>query len=288
MLIAFIGVGIMGRGMVRNLCRAGYQVQIYSRTRSKLEDFITHMQIPFSESVADCVKDADVVITMVGFPKDVEDVYFGKEGILKQVKSGAYLIDMTTTDPRLSQEIFDKAAKKELHALDAPVSGGESGAENGTLSIMVGGEEEDFNVMHPIFEAMGETIIYEGPAGCGQHTKMANQIAIAGAMAGVCEALTYAENAGLDPKKMYDSISRGAAASQQMTNFCPKMIAHDYRPSFYMKHFIKDLNIAVSQEVAELPVLSQVLSEYRELLLEGDGDQGTQALIRWYTEEKKE
>ena len=288
MQIAFIGVGLMGRGMVKNLLQAGYSVRIYSRSKKKLEDFLEETQAVWCDSIEECVKEAEAVITMVGYPKDVEDVYFDKTGILSHAESGAYLIDMTTTDPRLSSDIFEAAKKKGLHALDAPVSGGVTGAASGTLSIMAGGEEEDFNFCLPIFNAMGKTVVLEGPAGCGQHTKMANQIAIAGTIAGVCEALSYAEHVGLDTKKMYESIKNGAAGSVQMTNLCPKMIEEDYAPGFYMKHFIKDMKIASSQDAGKLPVLEKVLSEYRKLELQGDGDLGTQALIKRYRNEIKE
>ena len=161
-------------------------------------------------------------------------------------------------------------------------SGGDTGAKNGTLSIMVGGEQADFDACLPLFRAMGKSILYEGPAGFGQHTKMANQIAIAGAVSGVCEALSYAEHMGLDTRKMLDSISQGAAGSWQMSNVCPKMMAEDYAPGFFLKHFIKDMTIAASQGAGELPVLRQVLSEYQELEAAGEGALGTQALIRWY------
>lgn len=280
--IALIGVGIMGRGMVKNLLKAGFEVQIFSRTKSRLEDFLEETDVPWCDTAADCVRGADAVITMVGFPKDVEEVYFGSGGILDSVSSGQYLIDMTTTDPKLSVRIFEAAEKKGVHALDAPVSGGASGAQDGTLSIMAGGKEEDFRACLPIFRAMGKTVLYEGPAGFGQHTKMANQIAIAGCLSGVCEALSYAEHMGLDTQKMFDSISRGAAESRQMTTLCPKMIQEDYSPSFFLKHFIKDMKIAASQDAGELPVLDRVLSECSQLEENGDGDLGTQALIRWY------
>lgn len=196
--IGFIGVGVMGRFMVKNLLKAGYQVAIYSRTKSKLEDFLAENDVTWCDSAAECASGRDAVITMVGYPKDVEQVYFGQEGILAAAQPGTYLIDMTTTDPKLSVRIAEEGTANGLHVLDAPVSGGDTGAKNGTLSIMVGGEEADFQACLPLFEAMGKQIVYEGPAGAGQHTKMANQIAIAGTIAGVSEALTYAERAGLD------------------------------------------------------------------------------------------
>lgn len=280
--IGFIGVGVMGRSMVKNLLKAGYDVAIYSRTKSKLEDFLAENNVTWCDSAAACASGRDAVITMVGYPKDVEQVYFGQEEILAAAKPGTYLIDMTTTDPKLSVRIYEEGAAGGLHVLDAPVSGGDTGAKNGTLSIMVGGQETDFQACLPLFEAMGKQIVYEGPAGAGQHTKMANQIAIAGTIAGVSEALAYAERAGLDTQKMLDSISKGAAGSWQMENLMPKMMREDYAPGFFLKHFIKDMKIAQGQGFGSLPVLERVCTMYGDLEAEGMGDLGTQALIRYY------
>lgn len=280
--IGFIGVGVMGRSMVKNLLKAGYEVAIYSRTKSKLEDFLQENNVTWCDSAAQCASGRDAVITMVGYPKDVEQVYFGQEGIIAAAQPGTYLIDMTTTDPKLSVRIYEEGTASGLHTLDAPVSGGDTGAKNGTLSIMVGGQEEDFKACLPLFEAMGKQIVYEGPAGAGQHTKMANQIAIAGTIAGVSEALAYAERAGLDTQKMLDSISKGAAGSWQMENLMPKMMREDYAPGFFLKHFIKDMKIAQGQGFGSLPVLERVCTMYGDLEAEGLGDLGTQALIRYY------
>ena len=280
--IGFIGVGVMGRSMVKNLLKAGYEVAIYSRTKSKLEDFLQENNVTWCDSAAQCASGRDAVITMVGYPKDVEQVYFGQEGILAAAQPGTYLIDMTTTDPKLSVRIYEEGTASGLHTLDAPVSGGDTGAKNGMLSIMVGGDEADFEACLPLFEAMGKQIVYEGPAGAGQHTKMANQIAIAGTIAGVSEALTYAERAGLDTQKMLDSISKGAAGSWQMENLMPKMMREDYAPGFFLKHFIKDMKIAQGQGFGSLPVLERVCTMYGDLEAEGLGDLGTQALIRYY------
>lgn len=280
--IGFIGVGVMGRFMVKNLLKAGYEVAIYSRTKSKLEDFLKENNVIWCDSAAACASGRDAVITMVGYPKDVEQVYFGQAGILAAAQPGTYLIDMTTTDPKLSVRIYEEGTASGLHVLDAPVSGGDTGAKNGTLSIMVGGQEDDFKTCLPLFEAMGKQIVYEGPAGAGQHTKMANQIAIAGTIAGVSEALAYAERAGLDTQKMLDSISKGAAGSWQMENLMPKMMREDYAPGFFLKHFIKDMKIAQGQGFGSLPVLERVCTMYGDLEAEGLGDLGTQALIRYY------
>ena len=282
--IGFIGVGIMGKSMVRNLMKAGYEVSIYTRTKSKVEDVIAEGAV-WCDTVAECSKGRDVVITIVGYPKDVEEVYFGENGILENADKGTYVIDMTTTSPKLDQQIYEEAKKRGLHGLDAPVTGGDSGAKAGTLTILVGGDKEDFDTCLPVFEAMGKDINYEGKSGNGQHTKMCNQIAIAGTIAGVSEALAYAERAGLNPQKLFDSISKGAAGSWQMENLMPKMIREDYAPGFFLKHFIKDMKIAQSQDGPTLPVLERVCAMYGDLEAEGMGDLGTQALIRYYRSE---
>ncbi len=282
--IAFIGVGVMGKSMVRNLMKKGFEVSIYSRTKSKALDVINEGAI-WCENIRECVKDKDAVITIVGYPKDVEEVYFGEDGIINNSNKGTYIIDMTTTSPKLSVKIYEEGKRKGLIALDAPVSGGDVGAKNGTLSIMVGGDKEAFESCKAIFEAMGTNIIYEGKAGCGQHTKMANQIALAGAIAGVCEAITYAKSTGLDIQTMLDSISKGAAGSWQMDNMAPRMLKGDFNPGFFIKHYIKDMNIA-SEEAEEkdinLNVLESVLDMYKTLERDGLGDLGTQALIKYY------
>lgn len=281
--VAFIGVGVMGRGMVKNLLQAGFHVQVYSRSKNKLADFLAETGAVWHDTIPDCVAGCDAVITMVGYPKDVEEVYFGPGGILSSAGAGTYLIDMTTTDPKLSQRIYGEASARGLHALDAPVSGGDTGAKNGTLSIMVGGEQADFDACLPLFRAMGKSILYEGPAGFGQHTKMANQIAISGCIAAVCEAIAYAEACGLKPQEMFDAISTGAAGSWQLTNNGQKIIDGNYAPGFYVKHFIKDMNIALEEaKDRDLPldVLKLVRDKYDELAAAGGGDEGTQALIQ--------
>ena len=278
--LGFIGVGVMGKSMVYNLMKHGFEVSIYARNKEKVEDVINKGAI-WCESIAECARDKDAIITIVGYPKDVEEVYFGEAGILNNAKAGAYLIDMTTTSPKLSVRIYEEAKEKGLRALDAPVSGGDVGAMNGTLSIMVGGEEEDFIACQEIFSAMGTTIVYEGKPGNGQHTKMANQIAIAGTIAGVCEAMAYAKRTGLDIQTMLDSISKGAAGSWQMTNNAPRMLKEDFDPGFYIKHMIKDLKIAKEEAETtslDLGVLKQVLDMYCTLEEAGLGDLGTQAL----------
>ena len=282
--IGFIGVGIMGKSMVRNLRKAGYEVAIYTRTKAKAEDVIAEGAV-WCDTAAECAKGRDVVITIVGYPKDVEEVYFGDNGIIANADPGTYVIDMTTTSPRLAVRIWEEAEKAGLHAVDAPVTGGDTGAKAGTLTILAGGKKEDFDACVPVFEAMGKNINYEGKAGNGQHTKMCNQIAIAGALAGACEAMVYAKNTGLDVDTMLKSISTGAAGSAQMNNVASKAAKDDYAPGFFLKHFIKDMGIADEEALAvdsRLGVLEDVLGMAKKLESEGMGDLGTQALIKYY------
>ena len=282
--IGFIGVGIMGKSMVRNLRKAGYEVAIYTRTKAKAEDVIAEGAV-WCDTAAECAKGRDVVITIVGYPKDVEEVYFGDNGIIANADPGTYVIDMTTTSPRVAVRIWEEAEKAGLHAVDAPVTGGDTGAKAGTLTILAGGKKEDFDACVPVFEAMGKNINYEGKAGNGQHTKMCNQIAIAGALAGACEAMVYAKKTGLDVDTMLKSISTGAAGSAQMNNVASKAAKDDYAPGFFLKHFIKDMGIADEEALAadtRLGVLEDVLGIAKKLESEGMGDLGTQALIKYY------
>ena len=282
MKIGFIGQGVMGGPMVLNLMKKGFDVSIYTRTKSKAEGVIA-AGAHWCNTIADCAAGRDVVITIVGYPKDVEEVYFSEKGILNSADKGTVLIDMTTTSPRLSERIYAAAKEKGMTALDAPVSGGDVGAQKGTLAIMVGGDRDAFDKMHDVFAAMGTNIRYQGGAGCGQHTKMANQIAISGCVAAVCEAIAYAKRCGLDPQDMFDAISTGAAGSWQLTNNGQKIINGDYAPGFYVKHFIKDMNIALDEAQArdlDLTVLHMVRDKYDELAAQGGADEGTQALIK--------
>lgn len=282
--IGFIGVGIMGKSMVRNLMKAGFELHIYARKKEKVEDVAGEGAV-FHESIADCVKGCEAVITIVGFPADVEEVYFDAGNILDSADKGAYLIDMTTTSPMLAEKLYEEGSKRGFHVLDAPVTGGDSGAKAGTLSILVGGDRADYEVCMPLFEAMGSNINYQGKAGCGQHAKLANQIMIAGTLSGVCEALAYAKAKGLDLDTVVRSVSTGAAGSRQLDLFAPKILAGDYEPGFFIKHFIKDMRLALTeanQSDLFLEVLSLVLSNYEQLEAQGYGELGTQALIKYY------
>lgn len=284
--VGFIGVGIMGKSMVRNLMKAGFEMHIYARTRTKAADIIEEGAV-FHATIKECVKGCDAVITIVGFPKDVEEVYFDPEAILDSAEKGAYLIDMTTTSPMLAEKLYKEGTSRGFHVLDAPVTGGDTGARAGTLSILAGGDQNDYEACKPLFQAMGTNINYQGKAGSGQHAKMANQIMIAGALSGVCEALSYARAKGLDLQVLLDSVSTGAAGSKQLELFGPKIISGDFAPGFFVKHFIKDMKLALTEANASglsLEVLSQTLANYEELAEAGCGDLGTQALIRHYWE----
>ncbi|TCT18282.1 3-hydroxyisobutyrate dehydrogenase [Melghiribacillus thermohalophilus] len=282
--IGFIGTGVMGKSMVRNLIKEGYPVYVYTRTKSKADELLQE-GVQWCHSPGELAHKSEVVITMVGYPKDVEEVYFGPDGILEQAEPGTYVIDMTTSRPSLAENIYKKAKEKGIHALDAPVSGGDVGAKNGTLAIMAGGDRDAFEVVKPIFEVLGSNIVLQGPAGAGQHTKMCNQITIASNMVGVCEALVYAKKSGLDPEMVLKSISTGAAGSWSLSNLAPRMLKGDFEPGFYVKHFIKDMGIALEeaeQMGIDTPGLKLAKQLYEELADQGEEDSGTQALYKWF------
>lgn len=282
--VGFIGTGIMGAAMAGHLMDAGFELSVYNRTKSKAQALIDR-GARWCETAGDCAKDQDVVITIIGYPKDVEQVYLGAGGIVESAKAGAYLVDMTTSSPILAEKIFAAAKAKGLHAVDAPVTGGDVGARNATLAILVGGEEDAFNALQPVFKAMGNNIVYEGTAGAGQKTKACNQIAVAGALVGACEAFAYAKASGLDVEKVYSAIATGAANSFQMTNVARKGLDGDFNPGFMLKHLGKDLAIGTETATAygtSLPVLAMILHEVRKLESSGDGDLGTQALLKYY------
>jgi 3-hydroxyisobutyrate dehydrogenase len=276
----------MGASMAGHLLQAGHTLHLTTRTRSKAQGLLDR-GAHWHDAPADLAPLCGTVCTMVGFPDEVEAVYFGASGLLNTAKPGTLLIDFTTSRPDLAEQIAATAARRGLLALDAPVSGGDTGAREATLSIMVGGDAAAFNAALPLLKLVGRRIVHQGPAGCGQHVKMSNQIAIAGTMVGVCEALAYARRAGLDPARMLESIATGAAGSWSLTHLAPRMLAGDFAPGFYVKHFIKDLGIALTSARAmqiELPGLELALRLYRELADSGAADLGTQALIRrWET-----
>lgn len=272
----------MGSSMALNIHKGGYEVHLYSRTKAKAEPLLEQGMI-WHDTPAELASVCDVIISIVGFPQDVEELYLGSGKIIETAKPGSYLIDMTTSSPALAKTIYDAAKARGIHALDAPVSGGDVGARNGTLSIMAGGDEEAFTAVKPVLEKMGSNVLLQGGPGAGQHTKMVNQIAIASNMIGVCEALVYAKHAGLDLERVLSSIATGAAGSWSLSNLAPRIIAGNFDPGFYVKHFIKDMSIAL--EAAEdmgidLPGLQLAKQLYEKIAAAGLADLGTQALYR--------
>ncbi|WP_346864472.1 NAD(P)-dependent oxidoreductase [uncultured Draconibacterium sp.] len=278
--IGWIGTGVMGTSMVGHLHKAGYKCIVYNRTKAKAEKLLAE-GVGWANSPGEVAALSDVIFTIVGFPKDVREVYFGENGILNSAKPGTVLIDMTTTEPSLSVEIYEAAKAKNIQSIDAPVSGGDVGAQNATLSIMVGGEEAAVEQIRPLFELLGKSIVYQGAAGSGQHTKMCNQITIAGTMIGVCESLLYGHKAGLDLPTMLSSISGGAAGCWTLNNLAPRIVARNFDPGFFVEHFIKDMGIALKEAEAmglSLPGLALVQQLYLSVQAQGHGKLGTHAL----------
>lgn len=289
-VIGFVGTGVMGKSMAGHLLEAGYKVLVYNRTQSRAEELL-QMGAVWKETPGEVARESRVIITMVGYPKDVEGVYFGGKGIIPNAQTGSYLIDMTTSTPSLAKRIYEEATVKDMFALDAPVSGGDVGAKEARLAIMVGGDPAAFAAVMPIFKVMGKNIVLQGPAGAGQHTKMCNQIAIASGMIGVCEAMAYAQKAGLDPSTVLQSIETGAAASWSLSNLAPRMIAGNFDPGFYIKHLIKDMIIALdsAREMGLMtPGLQLAKSLYDKLAAQGEENSGTQALFKLYLEETRQ
>ncbi|MDR5001916.1 NAD(P)-dependent oxidoreductase [Brevibacillus parabrevis] len=283
-VVGFVGTGVMGKSMAKHFLQAGYSVLIYTRTKAKAQELLDAGAV-WKEQVSELAAQADVIITMVGYPSDVEEVYLGADGIIAHAKPGTYLVDMTTSKPSLAQKIYEEAKQHSLHSLDAPVSGGDVGAREARLTIMVGGDQEAFEAVEPLLAIMGKNVVLQGGPGAGQHTKMCNQICIATNMIGVCEAIAYAKKAGLDPARVLTSIEAGAAGSWSLSNLAPRMIAENFAPGFYIKHFIKDMGIALeaAEEMGLLtPGLALSKSLYEELAEKGEADSGTQALIKWF------
>jgi len=280
--IGWIGTGIMGGPMAKHLVNAGYKLNVYNRTKEKANELLS-MGCTWYDTPAEIAANSDVIVTIIGFPKDVEECYFGEQGIFKTIKPGTVLIDMTTTKPSLAIKIFEEAGKVGCESVDAPVSGGQVGAVGGTLSIMIGGKKEVVDSVMPIFQAFGKNMVYQGKAGAGQHTKMCNQITIAGTMIGVCEALIYGVKAGLDLNTMLESISKGAAGCWTLEVLAPKVVKGDFAPGFSVDNFIKDMSIALEEAEAmklSLPGLAMVKQLYLSLKAMGKGSSGTQALYQ--------
>ena len=278
--LGWIGTGVMGRSMCTHLLKAGYSLSVYNRTPEKTETLV-QMGARRCETPLQVAQNSDVVFSMVGYPSDVEEVLLGESGALQGLRAGGLLVDMTTSRPALAETVYHEAKQRGCHALDAPVSGGDIGAKEARLSIMVGGDREVFDAMEPLWKLMGKTYVYQGAAGSGQHTKMVNQILIASSMVGLCEALLYAIRSGLDPQTVLESVSSGAAGSWSLSNLTPRILREDYSPGFFVDHFVKDLGIVLEEAARmqlKLPGVELGIDLYRKLQGMGHGSSGTQAL----------
>ncbi|HEY2826462.1 MAG TPA: NAD(P)-dependent oxidoreductase [Pirellulales bacterium] len=279
--LGWIGTGVMGRSMCGHLVDRGFAMTVYSRTKSKAETLLAK-GAKWADSPKAVAEQSDVVFSIVGFPADVREVTLGPEGALAGSKAGMILVDMTTSEPSLAMEIADKAKAKGVHAVDAPVSGGDIGAREARLSIMIGGQREVVESLQPYWEAMGKTIVYQGPAGAGQHAKMVNQILIATGMVGICEALLYGYKAGLNLETVMQAVSSGAAGSWSLSNYGPRMMANNFDPGFFVEHFIKDMGIALEESKRmglSMPGLALAHQLYVALKAQGHGRDGTHSLL---------
>jgi 3-hydroxyisobutyrate dehydrogenase len=279
--VGWIGTGVMGRWMCQHLMDKGYKATIYNRTKEKAKPLLD-AGASWADTPKGAAEKSDVVFAIVGFPKDVREVFLGTEGALTGSRPGSVLVDMTTSEPSLAQEIEATARTKGVGTVDAPVSGGDVGARNAALSIMVGGEKETVEAIRPLLECLGMTIVHQGPAGAGQHTKMVNQILIATNMIGVCEALLYGYKAGLDLKTVLQSVGGGAAASWSLNNLGPRIIDRNFEPGFFVEHFIKDMGIALDEAKRmglALPGLALANQLYLAVRAQGWGRKGTHALM---------
>lgn len=279
--VGWIGTGVMGSSMCGHLMAAGYEATVFNRTTAKAQALVGK-GAKLASSPRAVAEASDVIFTIVGYPKDVREVSLGKEGTLAGSKPGTVLVDMTTSEPALAVEIFEAAKAKGVHSVDAPVSGGDIGAREARLSIMIGGETSVVAALQPPFETMGKTLVHQGGPGAGQHTKMVNQILIATNMIGVCEALLYGHKAGLDPETVLKSVGSGAAGSWSLNNLGPRMIAGNFEPGFFVEHFLKDMGIALAESRRmrlALPGLALAEQLYRAVEAQGLGRKGTQALL---------
>ncbi len=278
--LGWIGTGVMGASMCGHLMDAGFRMTVHSRTRSKADGLIERGAV-WAESPRAVAEKSDVVFSIVGFPEDVQEVILGEDGVLAGLREGGVVVDMTTSRPSLARDIHAAAAQRGIAAVDAPVSGGDVGAKNGTLSIMIGGDEQVVQALQPCWDAMGQTIVYQGPAGAGQDTKMVNQILIATGMIGVCEALLYGWRAGLDLETVLKSVSSGAAGSWSLTHLGPRIIQNNFDPGFFVEHFIKDMGIALDEcrrMGLSMPGLALGHQLYQAVRAQGHGRDGTHAL----------
>lgn len=279
--IGWIGTGVMGSSMCGQLIQVGFSAVVFNRTPAKTAG-LQELGATVARTPAEVAEQADLIFTIVGFPRDVREVTLGPQGTLQAAAPGKVLVDMTTSEPSLAVEIYNQAKAKGVHAIDAPVSGGDIGAREARLSIMLGGEREICNALAPCWQAMGKTIVYQGPAGSGQHTKMVNQVLIAGNMIGVCEALLYGLRSGLNLETVLQSVSSGAAGSWSLSNLAPRCIRSDFAPGFFVEHFIKDMGIAIAEAERmqlKLPGLALARELYTALAEHGHSKSGTQALL---------
>ena len=279
--IGWVGTGVMGRWMCQHVMDLGYTATIFTRTKSKADPLLK-AGATWAGSPAEVAESSDIIFTIVGFPEDVRQVYLGENGILTTAKSGSIVVDMTTTEQSLAIESHQAARAKGVSSIDAPVSGGDVGAREARLAIKIGGDQEAVDAIHPLFEAMGQNIVYQGEAGSGQHTKMCNQITISGTMIGVCEALLYGAKAGLDLEIMLSTISKGAAGCWSLDNLAPRVLKRNFDPGFFVEHFIKDMGIALDEAKRmgiSLPGLSLVHQLYLATQAQGHGRLGTHALM---------
>jgi len=279
--IGWIGTGVMGRWMCQHAMSKGFSATVFNRSKDKLQPLLD-LGAKAADTPKQVAENSDVVFAIVGFPKDVREVFLGADGALAGSKPGTVLVDMTTSDPSLAAEIHAAAKAKGVHALDAPVSGGDVGAKNAALSIMIGGDADAVAAVQPVFEAMGKTIVHQGGPGAGQHTKMVNQILISSNMIAVCEGLLYGHKAGLDLETVFKSVTVGAAGSKALEVLGPRMLARNFEPGFYVEHFIKDMGIALAEAEKmnlSLPGLALAKQLYEAVRAQGYGRKGTHALL---------
>jgi 2-hydroxy-3-oxopropionate reductase len=285
MKIAWIGTGVMGESMAGHLLDAGYELYVYNRTVSKTENLVKRGAKLLTE-IKDAPLNADVVFTMVGYPKDVEGVYLGNDGLITTAKEGQVFVDMTTSSPTIAKKISEEFAKVGASALDLPVTGGDIGAKNGTLSIMVGGDKKVYEEkVLPLVKHLGKNITYFGEAGKGQYAKLANQIAIATTMISVAESFKFAKEVGLDLEDFFKTVSTGSGGSFSMTSYGPRILKNDFKPGFFVHHFIKDMRLALEEcekMNITLPGLEAAYKLYNELEEEVRNTNGTQAISKWY------
>jgi 3-hydroxyisobutyrate dehydrogenase len=279
--IGWIGTGVMGRWMCQHAISKGYTATVYNRSKDKLQPLLD-LGAKAADSPKQVAAQSDIVFAIVGYPKDVREVFLGQEGALAGSEPGTILVDMTTSEPGLAKEIYTAAKAKKVYAVDAPVSGGDVGAKNAALSIMIGGDDDVVAAVQPVFEAMGKTIVHQGPAGAGQHTKMVNQVLISSTMVALCEGLLYGHKAGLDLETVLKSVSVGAAGSKSLDIYGARLLKRDFEPGFYVEHFIKDMGIALAEAEKMnlcLPGLGLAKQLYESVRAQGYGRKGTQALL---------